>query len=95
MYNHTVRFEWDNEKANSNEQEHGVSFTEATTVFDDDLAVALPDPDHSIDEFRLLLLGESSQRRLLVVSYTERDDVIRIISARTPTRAEQEDYENG
>lgn len=95
MYNHTVRFEWNNEKANSNEREHNVSFIEAATVFDDDLAVALPDPDHSMGEFRLLLLGESSWRRLLVVSYTERDDVIRIISARTPTRTEQEDYENG
>lgn len=86
MYNHTVRFEWDTEKATSNEVEHNVSFTEAATVFDDDLAVALPDPDHSIDEFRLLLLGESSQRRLLVVSYTERADVIRIISANSDTQ---------
>ena len=94
MYNHIVRFEWDDEKANSNEGEHSISFIEAATVFDDNLAVALPDPDHSIDEFRFLLLGESSSRRLLVVSYTERDDVIRIISARSPTRKEPQDYEN-
>jgi uncharacterized protein len=94
MYNHTVRFEWDVEKADSNEREHNVSFTEAATVFDDDLAVALPDPDHSSGEFRLLLLGESSRGRLLVVSFTERDDVIRIISARIPARKEQQDYEN-
>lgn len=90
-----MRFEWDKEKADSNEREHNVSFIEAATVFDDDLAIALPDPDHSMGEFRFLLLGESSRRRLLVVSYTERDDMIRIISARTPTRTEQEDYENG
>jgi len=95
MYNRIVRFEWDNEKANSNEREHKVSFIEAATVFDDDLAVALPDPDHSMGEFRFLLLGESSRHRLLVVSYTEQRDVIRIISARTPTHTEQEDYENG
>jgi uncharacterized DUF497 family protein len=94
MYNHNVRFEWDYDKADSNEREHEISFIEATTVFDDDLAVALPDPDHSIAELRLLILGESSQRRLLVVSYTELDDVIRIISARIPTRREQNDYEN-
>jgi uncharacterized protein len=94
MYNHTVRFEWDVEKADSNEREHNVSFIEAATVFDDDLAVALPDPDHSSGEFRLLLLGESSRGRLLVVSFTERDDVIRIISARIPARKEQQDYEN-
>lgn len=94
MYNHTVRFEWDYEKADNNEREHGVSFIEAATVFDDDLAVAIPDPDHSIDEFRFVLLGESRRDRLLVVSYTERGDMIRIISARTPTRSEQNDYEN-
>jgi uncharacterized protein len=94
MYNHNVRFEWDYDKADSNEREHEISFIEAATVFDDDLAVALPDPDHSIGELRLLILGESSQRRLLVVSYTELDDVIRIISARIPTRREQKDYEN-
>jgi uncharacterized DUF497 family protein len=93
MYNHIVRFGWDDDKADSNEREHEISFIEAATVFDDDLAVALPDPDHSMDEFRLLLLGESSQRRLLVVSYTEREDMIRIISARIPSRCEQHDYE--
>lgn len=89
-----VRFEWDYEKADSNEREHKISFIEAATVFDDDLAIVLSDPDHSIGEFRLLILGESSQRRLLVVSYTERDDVIRIISARIPTRGERHEYEN-
>jgi uncharacterized DUF497 family protein len=96
MYNHIVRFEWDYEKADSNEREHKISFIEAATAFDDDLAVALPDPDpdHSMDEFRLLILGESSRGRLLVVSYTDRDDLIRIISARIPTRSEQHDYEN-
>lgn len=89
-----MRFEWDYDKADSNEREHEISFIEAATVFDDDLAIALPDPDHSILELRLLILGESSQRRLLVVSFTELDDVIRIISARIPTRREQKDYEN-
>lgn len=94
LYNQVVRFEWDDAKADDNEREHNVSFIEAATVFDDDLAVALSDPDHSVDEFRFLLLGESSRHRLLVVSYTERGDVIRIISARTPSPREQKDYEN-
>ena len=89
-----MRFGWDDTKADDNEREHNVSFVEAATVFDDELAVALADPDHSIDEFRFLLLGESRRGRLLVVSYTERGNVIRIISARTPTRREQDDYEN-
>ncbi len=89
-----MRFEWDDEKADNNERAHNVSFIEAATVFDDDLAVVLADPDHSIGEFRFLLLGESSQGRLLVVSYSEWDDVIRIISARVPMRGERQDYEN-
>ncbi|MEK6323509.1 MAG: BrnT family toxin [Acidobacteriota bacterium] len=89
-----MRFEWDDEKADGKERDHNVTFIEAATVFDDDLAVALPDPDHSIDEARFLLLGESNQRRLLVVSYAERGEVIRLISARIPTRREQKNYEN-
>lgn len=68
---------------------------EAETVFDDPLYVDFYDPDHSEDEVRYLIVGQSSQRRLLIVSYTERGDSIRLISAREVTRAEREAYEEG
>lgn len=74
---------------------HGVSFEEAKTVFDDPLYVDFYDPDHSEDEERYLIVGQSSQERLLIVSYTERGDSIRLISAREVTRSEQESYEEG
>ena len=72
---------------------HGVSFDEAKTVFDDPLYVDFCDPDHSDKEHRYIIVGESQQGRLLVVSYTERDDTIRIISSREVTPGERRDYE--
>jgi hypothetical protein len=86
-------FEWDSQKARDNEQEHGVSFTEASEVFDDDHSSSVPDPDHSADEDRYLIFGVSKQGQHLVVSYTERGERIRLISARQMTSRERRAYE--
>lgn len=86
-------FEWDPRKAEINLRKHGVSFTEAGTVFGDDLAITVPDPDHSNDEDRYITIGWSDRRRLLMVSHTDRSDRIRIISARGLTKAERKEYE--
>jgi uncharacterized DUF497 family protein len=88
-----LRFEWDTRKAISNLKEHGVSFDEATTIFADTLSITIADPDHSTSETRFVDIGLSHTGRLLVVSYTERGDRIRIISARLPTRRERRQYE--
>ena len=90
-----MEFEWDDEKAAANIAKHGISFDEAKTVFDDPLYVDFYDPDHSFDEHRYIIIGESQPRRLLIISYTERDNVIRLISAREVTRSERETYEEG
>ena len=74
---------------------HGVSFTEGRTVFDDPLYVDFYDLDHSEDEERYLIIGKSNRGRLLIVSYTERRELIRIISAREVTKSEREAYEEG
>jgi uncharacterized DUF497 family protein len=88
-------FEWDRDKAKKNQKKHGVSFDEASTVFADPLSSTIHDPLHSDEEDRYVILGESNRKRLLVVVFTDRDDRIRIISARTATRKEREDYEEG
>jgi len=90
-----MEFEWDENKADRNLLKHGVSFEEAKTVFDDPLYVDFYDPDHSEDEEQYLIVGESNQGRLLIVSYTEKRSLIRIISAREVTRAERDAYEKG
>jgi uncharacterized protein len=90
-----VKCEWDEEKAATNLAKHKVSFEEAKTVFDDPLYVDFYDPDHSYDEHRYLILGESIQGRLLIVSYTERENVARLISAREVTSTERKAYEEG
>jgi hypothetical protein len=87
-------FEWDTEKASSNVEKHGVGFAEAITVFGDPLEVTIVDPDHVHDERRYLSLGQSVVGRLLVVSYTERDGRIRIISAREAAPTERRHYES-
>ena len=86
-------FQWDKEKAATNLVKHGVSFDEAKTVFDDPLYIDFYDPDHSDDEHRYIMIGMSPQNRLLLVAYTERGDVIRLISAREATRTERKAYE--
>lgn len=90
-----MQFEWNENKAASNLSKHGVTFEEAKTVFDDPLYIDFYDPDHSESEKRYLIVGESKRGRLLIVSYTERGDSIRLISAREVTRAEREAYEEG
>ena len=90
-----MKFEWDENKAAANLSKHGVSFAEAKTVFADPLHVDFYDPDHSFDEHRYIIIGESQQARLLMVSYTERGDVIRLISSREVTLAERKVYEEG
>ncbi len=90
-----MRFEWDPEKATANVETHGVSFEEATTVFGNPLAVTFIDPDHSDDEDRYLTFGESEDSRLLVIVHTDRDDSVRIISARATTRRERQQYGEG
>ena len=88
-------FEWDLQKASSNERKHGISFTEASTVFGDPLELTISDPAHSQGEYRFLSLGRSESGKLLVVSYTEREqNRIRIISARAATSAEISRYES-
>jgi uncharacterized protein len=89
-----VQFEWDPAKAIENASKHGVEFTEAMTVFGDPLEVAIPDPDRSIGERRFLSVGLSSAGRLLVVAYTERQQRIRLISAREATARERKNYES-
>ena len=89
-----LRFEWDPRKAAANARKHGVSFDEASTAFSDEQALVIPDPDHSEDEDRFILLGLSAALRLLVVIHCFREDVdvIRIISARKATKRESKDY---
>ncbi|MEG4585993.1 BrnT family toxin [Microcoleus sp. MOSTC5] len=90
-----MKFEWDENKAAVNLSKHGISFEEAKTVFDERLYVDFYDPDHSDEEDRYIIVGESQQGNLLIVSYTERADFIRLISARKVTRVEREVYEEG
>ena len=89
-----IRFKWDPKKAALNRRKHGVSFTEAETVFSDEHALLIDDPDHANEEDRFLLLGLSVTLRVLVIvhSYQEEEGVIRIISARKATRKERDAY---
>lgn len=89
-----MKFEWNTEKANRNQRKHGVSFSEALTVFQDSLSLTYPDIDHSVDEDRFLIIGLSSSGNVLVISHTFRNDVVRIISARKATKKERSFYEN-
>ncbi|OYY73558.1 MAG: hypothetical protein B7Y40_08915 [Gammaproteobacteria bacterium 28-57-27] len=90
----SLKFEWDGNKNALNQKKHGVSFEEAKSVFADELARLIPDPDHSASEERFILLGVSANLRLLVVCHCERDaDTIRIISARKAVPFERRQYE--
>ena len=90
-----MRFEWDPGKAQRNLARHGVSFDEAATVFGDSLAVTIHDPDHSQEEERFLTTGLSNRHRLIIVAHTEREDRVRIITARDVTPRERSQYESG
>ncbi len=90
-----MEFEWDASKAEANERKHGASFAEASTVFGDPMELSIYDPDHSESEHRFLSVGRSLNGRLIVVSYTEREqNWIRIISTRKATAAETKRYES-
>ena len=88
-----MNFEWDEKKAAFNLSNHGISFEEAKTVFEDPVYLDFFDPDHSHEEQRYIIIGQSSKGRLIIVSYAEHDRMIRIISARKATRRERLDYE--
>ncbi len=90
-----IKFEWDSVKAASNKKKHGVSFEEAQSVFYDEFAVQFFDDENSMSEDRFLMLGSSSEARLLIVCHCERDQghVIRIISARKATKNESMHYQ--
>lgn len=91
-----LQFEWDRRKAAANQRKHKISFEDATSAFGDSLSLTIPDPDHSREEERFILLGLSHRNKLLVVSHTERGDNIRIISARgEASRSEKDRYEEG
>ena len=89
----SIRFEWDNKKAAANFKKHRVNFEEVITVFSNPLAVIFDDDAHSVDEIREIIIGHSVNNRLILVSFTERDGIIRIISARQATKQERKDYE--
>jgi uncharacterized protein len=89
-----LKIEWDPLKASSNLKKHGVSFEEAATAFSDDIGRLIPDPDHSDEEDRFILLGMSWSLKVLVVChcYRESSSIIRIISARKATKTERVEY---
>jgi uncharacterized DUF497 family protein len=86
-------FEWDSQKAEANLKKHGVSFEEAESVFSDPLSLTVSDPLHSEKENRFIITGFSDKQRQLVVVHTDRNDKIRIISARLATPSEKRKYE--
>jgi len=90
-----TEFTWDPGKARSNERKYGISFEEAVTAFVDGNAILIPDPDHSDDEDRFLLLGMSFKLKVLVVCHCNRrkNEVVRIISARKASKSERKQYE--
>ena len=85
-------FEWDANKANKNVEKHHVSFEEAATVFDDPMFITFIDDEHSIDEERYITIGLSNRGRLLILAHADRQDRIRIISARQATKKEEQFY---
>ena len=89
-----MQFEWDRNKAIASRLKHRVSFDEAVTVFYDPLAATVDDPDHSVGERRFITVGYSVRDRLLVVSHSERQGVLRIISARRATLRERKLHED-
>jgi uncharacterized DUF497 family protein len=91
----SLGFEWNDRKAQTNLQKHGVDFVEAASVFSDPLARIFLDEGHSTGELREIIIGHSSRKRLLLVCFTEpKKERIRVISSRSATRREQRDYED-
>ena len=90
-----MRFEWDENKATTNLTKHGISFEEAVTVFGDPLSDTVPDPDHSLEEQRFIIVGTSESGKILLVAHTDGGETVRIISAREATYGERRFYEEG
>lgn len=88
-----MEYEWDPEKDRINREKHGVSFIEASTVFLDPLHVTVFDERHSIDEYRFRTIGYTTTNRLIVVAHTDRQERVRIITAREATPRERRHYE--
>ncbi|MBC8552631.1 MAG: BrnT family toxin [Candidatus Brocadiales bacterium] len=88
-------FEWDKRKAGINKKKHNVSFEEASTVFSDTLSITIPDPLHSVEEDRFITIGNSFSNKLVIVVHTDRGKTIRIINARSATKQERKQYEEG
>lgn len=86
-------FEWDEDKAVANLKKHKISFEEARTVFADPFAITIDDPKHSVDEYRFVDIGTSADGKILIVSYTERERKIRLISCRKAVKKERKIYE--
>jgi len=89
-----LHFEWDPRKSAENLRKHKVSFEEAQTVFYDDFGLLIPDPDHSVGEERFILIGTSATTGICIVShcYKDKENVIRLISARKANRKEKDQY---
>ena len=90
-----LQFEWDPEKAKLNVKKHGITFPEAATVFADTFSTTFPDPDHSVGEKRHITVGMSELEKVLIISHTDRGNMVRLISARKTTRHERKYYEEG
>lgn len=92
----SINFEWDENKNTINQKKHNISFSEAKTVFYDDAAIIIDDPEHSEEEERFIILGLSKRANLLVVCHCYRasETIIRIISARKATKSETNQYQN-
>jgi uncharacterized protein len=90
----TAEFDWDHRKAAKNITKHRVSFDEAKSVFSDPEFITVVDAEHSIDEERYITIGLSGKGRLLILAHTDREGIIRIISARKATKREEKFYEN-
>ena len=88
-----MNFEWDEDKAEANLKKHKISFEEAKTVFADPFAITIVDPKNSIDENRYIDIGASAGGKVIVVSYTERERQIRLISCRKAAKNERKIYE--
>jgi uncharacterized DUF497 family protein len=86
-------FEWDAEKGEENFVKHGVAFPDAATAFGDPLSITIPDPDHSDEEERFLLIGATFAGHIVVVAHVERGEIIRLISARLANKRERRTYE--
>ncbi|MCY3744390.1 MAG: BrnT family toxin [Candidatus Poribacteria bacterium] len=90
-----MKFKWDKNKAATNLSKHNVSFDEAKTVFRNHFYIIFDDPVHSSEEDRYIIIGQSVQRNLLFVSFTDKENVIRLISAREVTPSERQKYQEG